>query len=34
MGPAIALYRDLGFEEIAAYTHNPLPGALYFERTL
>ena len=34
MGPAIALYRDLGFEPIAAYTHNPHPGVLYFERAL
>lgn len=26
---AIALYRSLGFAEVEAYTHNPVPGALF-----
>ena len=26
---AIGLYRGLGFREIPAYTHNPVPGALF-----
>lgn len=34
MGDAIALYRLLGFTEIAPYCRNPVPSALFFERRL
>lgn len=34
MAAAIALYRDLGFREVAPYRPNPIPGALYFELRL
>jgi GNAT superfamily N-acetyltransferase len=34
MPQAVALYRTLGFREIAAYTTNPLAGALYLELEL
>jgi putative acetyltransferase len=34
MGPAVALYQSFGFREIAAYTANPLPDALFLELVL
>lgn len=34
MRDAVALYRKLGFREIAPYRENPIEGALYMEREL
>jgi len=34
MGTAIAMYRKLGFREIAPYRANPIEGALYMELEL
>jgi putative acetyltransferase len=34
MDDAIAMYRRLGFREIAPYRPNPIPGALYMELSL
>ena len=34
MREAIAMYRSLGFREIEPYTLNPVPGALFMERSL
>ncbi len=34
MGHAVALYRELGFREIAPYRENPIVGALYMELEL
>jgi len=31
---AIALYRQLGFRDIEAYCHNPVPGAMFMELVL
>ena len=34
MRDAVALYRKLGFREIAPYRQNPIEGALYMELEL
>jgi GNAT superfamily N-acetyltransferase len=34
MRSARALYARAGFEEIAAYYHNPIPGAVYMQKNL
>jgi ribosomal protein S18 acetylase RimI-like enzyme len=34
MQTAVALYRKLGFREIAPYRPNPIEGALYMELAL
>ncbi|AUH33372.1 GNAT family N-acetyltransferase [Paracoccus tegillarcae] len=34
MGAAVKLYDRLGFQPIAPYYNNPLPGAIYFGRDL
>jgi putative acetyltransferase len=34
MKDAVAIYRKLGFKEIAPYCTNPMPGALYMELEL
>jgi putative acetyltransferase len=34
MTEATALYRSLGFKEISAYRHNPIPGTQFFELEL
>lgn len=34
MHHAAALYRSLGFREIPAYNHDPVPGTMWFELTL
>lgn len=34
MHAAIALYQSLGFQPVAPYYDNPIPGALFFERRL
>jgi putative acetyltransferase len=34
MKDAVAMYRKLGFEEIAAYCPNPIAGTLYMELEL
>ncbi len=34
MVPARALYASLGFREVSAYYHNPIPGAVYLAKEL
>jgi ribosomal protein S18 acetylase RimI-like enzyme len=34
MKDAVAMYRKLGFQEIAPYCSNPIAGALYMELDL
>jgi putative acetyltransferase len=34
MKDAVAMYRKMGFQEIAPYRENPIPGALYMELRL
>ena len=34
MVAAIGLYRSAGFDETGPYTYNPVPGALYFRKSL
>ena len=34
MRDAVALYRKLGFKEVAPYRDNPIEGALYMELVL
>jgi len=34
MDKAIALYRELGFKEIAPYYNNPVPDAMFMELVL
>ena len=34
MKDAVAMYRRLGFKDIAAYRANPMPGTLYMELEL
>jgi ribosomal protein S18 acetylase RimI-like enzyme len=34
MKDAVAMYRNLGFEEIAPYRSNPIAGAMYMELRL
>jgi ribosomal protein S18 acetylase RimI-like enzyme len=34
MGDAVAMYRKMGFKEIAPYRENPIAGALYMELQL
>jgi putative acetyltransferase len=34
MAPAVALYERLGFRDIPAYTHNPVPSVRYMELEL
>lgn len=34
MGSAVSLYRSFGFQEIEPYIYNPIPGALFMEKSL
>ena len=34
MKSAVALYRHLGFRQIAPYIYNPIPGAIFMEKRL
>jgi len=34
MASALDLYRNMGFEEVGPYSHNPTPGAIYLHLSL
>jgi hypothetical protein len=34
MTSALAIYRNMGFSEVEAYSENPTPGAVFLQLTL